>query len=254
MKTVAGKIPFDFIMHAGDISYANGDQPIWDEWGNQMQPLTEVIPYMVAVGNHEDYNLWDAFIYRFKMPAHESGASDGNFYYSYNFGGIHFIILNSERGDFSHSLPQYQWLVRDLASVDRKVTPWVFASFHRPWYCSNMAHPGSGDAMKDSYEDVFYQYKVDISFVGHTHAYERTLPMYKGAVRPDGIVTILNGNGGTHEGSDKHWLPKPVWSAYRETVFGFGIATVYNSSHLHWQMMKAADGVVADDWWFVRNH
>jgi len=188
------------------------------------------------------------------MPASESGASDGNFYYSFNFGPVHFIALNSERGDFSHSLPQYTWLEKDLASVNRAVTPWVFASYHRPWYCSNKAHPGSGDAMKDSYEDLFYKYNVDISFVGHTHAYERTKPIYAGQVDPDGIVTICNGNGGTKEASHPNWLPKPVWSAYRETVFGFGMATVYNSSHLYWQMIRSTDGTVGDDWWFIREH
>jgi hypothetical protein len=254
METFSQQTFVDFIQHAGDISYANGDHPIWDEWQDQMQPLASNIPYMVAVGNHENYDNWDAFAYRFTMPAQESKANDGNFYYSYNYGPVHFIILNSERGDFDHSLPQYQWLESDLASVDRSVTPWVFASFHRPWYCSNKAHPGSGDLMKNSYEDLFYKYKVDISFVGHTHAYERTYPMYQGSVVKDGVVTIVNGNGGTKEGSENNWLPKPDWSAYRETAYGFGTATVYNSTTLRWRMILAADQSVADDWWFYRIH
>lgn len=135
--------------------------------------------FAYLLGNHEQYDGWDAFRFRFEMPAYESGAYDGNFYYSFNYGPVHFIILNSENASFDHSLPEYQWLQKDLASIDRLSTPWVFASYHRPWYCSNKAHPGSGDAMKAAYEDLFYQYKVDISFVGHTHAYERTLPMYK---------------------------------------------------------------------------
>jgi hypothetical protein len=113
------------------------------------------------------------------MPAQESGADAENFYYSFNYGPAHVIALDSERGDFSHQLRQYTWLESELQSVDRSVTPWVLVTFHRPWYCSNTAHPGSGDAMRDSYEDLFYKYGVDVNLVGHTHAYERTKPMYK---------------------------------------------------------------------------
>src|SRR5262249_1758746 len=106
------------------------------------------------------------------------------------------------------------------------------------------------------YEELLYKYGVDINLVGHTHAYERTQPMYKGVEDPNGIVTIDNGNGGDHEHkSDKHWhWPQPSWSAYREAVYGFGIATVYNATHLHWQMMAARELEVHDDVWFVRSH
>lgn len=69
------------------------------------------------------------------------------------------------------------------------------------------------------------------------------------------MVTILNGNGGNHEGLAKEWEnPQPVWSAYRESSFGFGTATIYNSTHLRWQMHRADDGSIADDWLFIRNH
>lgn len=44
------KSPIDFVLHAGDLSYANGKQPIWDEWQNQLQPITTNIPYMVTPG------------------------------------------------------------------------------------------------------------------------------------------------------------------------------------------------------------
>jgi len=248
--------PLDFIIHSGDISYADDNQPLWDDYQNQLQPVTSTVPYMVTVGNHEVFANWEPFTYRFNMPAAESSGTDGNFFYSFNFGLVHFIGLNSERGDFSHTLPQYKWLEQDLANVNRQETPWVFASFHKPWYTTNLADTGSGLAMKAAYEDIFYKYKVDISFVGHIHAYERTTPMYQGAVVPDGVVTIINGNGGTKESDHHHnWVkPHPPWSVARFTHFGIGVATVYNSSTLHWQMIRASDNSVSDDWWFVRNH
>lgn len=35
---------------------------------------------------------------------------------------------------------QHTWLVKDLASVDRTITPWVFVVFHEPYINSNTAH------------------------------------------------------------------------------------------------------------------
>jgi len=245
---------YNFLIHSGDLSYANGYQPTWDDWGNTIQPLANHIPYMASVGNHETFSLWIAFLYRFNMPANESGATEGNLYYSFDYGPIHVIALSSEMPFFWHWLDQYQWLQKDLAKIDRKKTPWVFTTWHRPFYCSNTVHWQSDESMRQSYEDLLYQHHVDISFTGHIHAYERTTPIYNYTVVSDGIVTLVVGNGGNGEGLYPNWRdPKPDWSIVREASYGFGSLTVYNSSHLHWQMIRD-DGTVADDWWFMRNH
>jgi len=209
---------------------------------------------MASVGNHETLSLWLAFLMRFDMPAGESGGSEGNLFYSFDFGPIHFIALNSENVEFWHFLAQYKWLEQDLAKVNRDITPWVFTTWHRPWYCSSTTHQGSSEAMRESFEDLLYKYKVDINFVGHVHAYERTKPIYNWKVVNDGIVTLVVGNGGNNEGLAKHWeQPQPVWSVYRESSFGFGVATVFNATHLHWKMVRAENSTIADDWWFIRH-
>jgi hypothetical protein len=48
-----------------------------------------------------------------------SGASEGNLFYSFEYGPVHFITLSSEAVFFWHSLNQYQWLQNDLAKVNR---------------------------------------------------------------------------------------------------------------------------------------
>ena len=46
----------DFVLHFGDISYARGKGYMWDQWMTQMTRISERVPYMVGVGNHEyDY-------------------------------------------------------------------------------------------------------------------------------------------------------------------------------------------------------
>jgi hypothetical protein len=42
-----------FILHVGDISYADGDPEIWDSFMDSIEPIASRVPYMVAIGNHE---------------------------------------------------------------------------------------------------------------------------------------------------------------------------------------------------------
>jgi hypothetical protein len=68
--------------------------------------------------------------------------------------------------------------------VDRTKTPWLIAILHAPWYNSNSAHQGEGDAMMAAMESTLYAAKVDIMFAGHVHAYERAVSysdLYKAA-------------------------------------------------------------------------
>lgn len=86
------------------------------------------------------------------MPSDISGGL-GNFWYSFDHGMAHFVMFNTETdfpnapdepggqgvedaGPFAPTGTQLAWLKNDLASVDRKKTPWVIAAGHRPWYVS----------------------------------------------------------------------------------------------------------------------
>lgn len=59
--------------------------------------------------------------------------------------------------------------------VDRSKTPWLIAILHAPWYNTNHAHQGNGDAMKADMEEVLYNANVDLLVGGHVHAYERNV-------------------------------------------------------------------------------
>jgi len=64
-----------------------------------MEPLIDSVPIMVVEGNHEieeqaESKTFVAYSSRFAFPSKESGSSS-TFYYSFNAGGIHFIMLGS---------------------------------------------------------------------------------------------------------------------------------------------------------------
>ncbi|KAH1096211.1 hypothetical protein J1N35_013132 [Gossypium stocksii] len=269
-------------------------QPRWDYWGRFMQPLVSKVPLMMIEGNHEieeqiEEKTFAAYSARFAFPSEESGSSS-TFFYSFNAGGIHFVMLGGY-ADYNKSGDQYQWLKKDLAEVDRKVTPWLVATWHPPWYSTYTAHYREAECMRVAVEDLLYKYGVDIVFNGHVHAYERSNRVYNYNLDPCGPVHITIGDGGNREkmaithadepgncpkpsttpdkfmggfcafnftsgpASGKFcWDRQPDYSAYRESSFGHGILEVKNETHALWTWYRNQDayGTTGDVVYIVR--
>ncbi|VFQ65181.1 unnamed protein product [Cuscuta campestris] len=294
----------DLVVLVGDVSYANlyltngtgSDcyscsfpnspihetyQPRWDYWGRYMQPLVSRVPMMVVEGNHEiekqvGNKTFAAYSSRFAFPSKESGSSSP-FYYSFNAGGIHFVMLGSYVA-YNKTDDQYKWLERDLAKVDRKITPWLIATWHAPWYSSYTAHYREAECMRVAMEELLYNARVDLVFNGHVHAYERSNRVFNYSLDPCGPVYITIGDGGNREKmaishadepgncpdpratSDEFvggfcaynftsgpaagrfcWDRQPEFSAYRESSFGHGILEVMNETHALWTWHRNQD-------------
>jgi hypothetical protein len=259
----------------GDLSYAdsaekstfghNCTQRRWDSWGALVEPVFANQPLMVLPGNHEieqegpapaTQTPFLAYQSRFKMPYEDCGAKDGSLYYSFNVGSVHIIMLNSYM-DFGPNSDQFTWLVNDLENIDRRLTPWVVANMHAPWYNSDVHHHDEPEEldMRAYMEPLFRRYRVDISFAGHVHAYERMFPTYQNHTEPGATTYINIGDGGNREGPATGYFPQPEWSAYREPAFGHGRFHVHNATHAHWTWHKNSnqESVVSDDVWLVRN-
>ncbi len=146
-----------FVLHIGDVSYANGFSYRWEEWMTMIEPYSSLIPYLVSIGNHDQVTAMGSsrdpsgnstvrrpgsfhdsggecgvpLDYRFHMP------DSGNrlWWYSFDYGSVHFTQISSEH-NLSHGSVQYAWLQNDLAEVDSLVTPWMIVTSHRPMYTS----------------------------------------------------------------------------------------------------------------------
>jgi hypothetical protein len=254
----------------GDFSYADSaqqstedhpcDQSRWDSWGVMVQPMTTVVPLMGLAGNHEVENeglpppatqeSFVAYQARFFFPAAASGATEGNLYYSFNVAGAHVIMLSSF-SDYSVGSAQYNWLLKDLQMVDRRVTPWLFAAMHAPWYNSNTAHHDEVEetTMRKIYEGIFNTHKVDMVFAGHVHAYERSHPVYNGNVTPGAPTYITIGDGGNREGHADTWYPAQAWAAFQGNDFGHGRLELVNSTYAHWtwHSIMESEATVSDE-------
>lgn len=267
-------------------------QPRWDHWGRFMQILTVTVPTMVIEGDHEiekqaDNLTFTAYNYRFAFPSDESGST---LYYSFNAGGIHFVMLGAYV-PYDKSSDQYKWLERDLFNVNRSVTPWLVAAWHPPWYSTYKDHYREAECMRVQMEELLYKHGVDIVFNGHVNAYERSNRVYNYTLDPCGPVHITVGSGGnemnlTLEHADEPgncpdpsntpdrfmggfcgfnftsgpaagnfcWNEQPEYSAYRESSFGYGILEVKNQTHALWMWYRNQDrySVGADGIYIVR--
>jgi len=73
--------------------------------------------------------------------------------------------------------PQYVWLQEELPKVNRSETPWLIVLMHTPLYNSYNYHYMEGESMRVVFEPWLVQYKVDVVFAGHVHAYERSVSL-----------------------------------------------------------------------------
>ncbi|KAF8397837.1 hypothetical protein HHK36_016762 [Tetracentron sinense] len=258
LQHIAGS-NYDVMLLPGDLSYADLYQPLWDSFGQLVEPLASKRPWMVTQGNHEIEKLpllhpssFSSYNSRWHMPFEDS-ASDSNLYYSFEVAGVHVVMLGSYT-DFDTGSAQYKWLEADLGKVNRERTPWLVVLIHAPWYNSNTAHQGEHEAvdMKKAMEGLLYGARVDVVFAGHVHAYERFTRVYDGKANACGPVHITIGDGGNHNGlASKYMDPQPDISVFREASFGHGQFEVVNASHAVWGWHRNDDDepIVADTVW-----
>lgn len=221
----------DFLILSGDISYANGEQSVWDDYLDSNQRSMSNMPWMMVPGNHEDepgYGF-EAYDIRFEFPS----TSDSDYWHSFDYGPIHFVGFSTEH-DYSAGSEQYQWLESDLGDAvqNREQVPWIIVYGHKPMYTSHDDATHDEDAeLRADLEALFVESGVDLVFWGHDHFYERTWPVidaevqqrgdtddgkvFSGAHAPIHLIVGTAGRG-EYQYSDE----QPSWSAYREQSYG----------------------------------
>lgn len=64
---------------------------------------------------------------------------------------------------------QHSFVLKDLANVNRSLTPWLVVGGHRPFYIdstNNMEPDGDqpvATALREAFEEAFYKYQVPVS-------------------------------------------------------------------------------------------
>lgn len=191
----------------GDNAYPKGTDAEYQAAVFDMYPeVLRQTPVWPTIGNHDIYAAAPAYKPSFTLPiAGEAGgiASGTESYYSYDFGNIHFIVLDSQQSSRAIDGPMLTWLANDLAANDKH---WTIAYWHHPPYTK-----GSHDSdtefrhieMRQNVLPMLEAYGVDLVLGGHSHSYERSKLIdghYGDSTTWNPVTMLLDGGDGDPSG------------------------------------------------------
>jgi len=173
----------DLIMMLGDNAYPNGTD------ANYQASVFDRFPTFLrqsvlwsTLGNHDGTSADSAtqtgpYYEIFTLPRQgEAGglASGTEAYYSFDFGDIHFICLESFETSRAANGAMMTWLANDIAATAKK---WVIAFWHHPPY-SKGSHNSDTETqlieMRQNANPILEAAGVDLVLAGHSHSYERS--------------------------------------------------------------------------------
>ncbi|HEU0010148.1 MAG TPA: metallophosphoesterase [Verrucomicrobiae bacterium] len=228
--------PLDFYLHLGDMAYTRGRDPEFQSRFFEAYDATlRNTVCWPTMGNHEGGTskgtngvgpYYDAYV----LPTRgEAGglASGTEAYYSFDYGRVHLICLDSHDMDRKPTGIMARWLTMDL---QRAKADWIIAYFHHPPYTQG-SHNSDREPqliqMRTHIMPILESYGVDLVLTGHSHIYERSMLMngayetptvaegfifqdHEGDPRKDGpyrksagitpnngTIQVVAGNGGT---------------------------------------------------------
>lgn len=213
-----------FHLLLGDISYANGNQPVWDAYFTQIEPMACQIPVMPTLGNHENERIgpekkrigYVSYLARFALPGVET-------HYTFDYGAARFVAFNSNE---SENQEQLAWLEKTLADArqDKKVR-WLIVYHHHPLFGSTQRR-GDNKGLIAALQPLYDKYRVDLVLQGHDHVYERQYPIRNSQAvstslqvyaQGQGTVYVICGGGG--KSLYKFAPEKPAICATRESTY-----------------------------------
>ena len=166
----------------------------------------------------------------------------GNSYYSWKYASAHFIMVNAY-ASMDPGSQQRHFIETELQRVNRNVTPWVIVVIHTPLYNTFGLHLNDPQilAAKEHLEPLFVQYRVNIVFSGHIHAYSRSHGVTFDKLDPKGPVHITVGAGGRKCEAPFRNRTAEEWVAVRDaTMYGFGMLRIHNSTIAEWDWIHTS--------------
>jgi len=313
--TYTGSNHTDVWLWLGDNVYNDGTDAEYQQKVFNLNGFSDIfsrLPFWPTPGNHDYGIIWQQ-IGLFGLPysnvpienhtgpyydmvtVPEQGEAGGypstlEVFYSFDYGNVHFLSLNSEIFDFTltyqHINRMIDWIHQDLQQNDKDFT---IAYFHQPPY-SKGSH-NSDDvqelvmrAMRERVIPVLEQYDVDIVLCGHSHVFERSFlihghygtsdsfnpsTMLKNGTNgnmnqgnaylkdgksetPDGTVYVVCGNSGSKETDPVSNHPVMIFGDAGTTGIGSFIIDVYKN-RLDGKYLKA-DGTIPDQFTILKKN
>ncbi len=209
-------VPTDAWLWTGDNAYNDGtDQEYQDNVFNVYPEVFKNTVVWPCPGNH-DYGSVDAnnngtYYDIFTLPENaEAGGTPSNEegYYSFDYGNVHFLSLNSEMllSIVTSNTTFTQWLEQDLQNTTQD---WIVAYWHQPPYTKGTHDSDDSfsrsEMMRNNVNPILEQYGCDLVLNGHSHGYERSYlinGLYGKSNTFNAANMIVNGtNGNANDGN-----------------------------------------------------
>ncbi len=221
MRSVSAMHQPDFQIFSGDAVLLGTIQDAWQEWFSNATALA-TMPVVMVHGNHD--NLAVNYLMQIAQPQDDSNERS-ELYFSFDYGPIHFTVLNDTARDMAGSLAgtQLTWMRNDLmrANMNRARVPFIVAVHHKPAFGSSRY---TGDAesefIRRTWPPVFDMYGVDVVFSGHEHVFEISKEL-------DAMGNEVSGRRGTvyitsaGSGAQLYETGMRTWQRYSESVVNF---------------------------------
>lgn len=201
LKQAAAVNP-DVAVLGGDIAYANGDLKnilAWDIWLKRWEDIMVredgvMIPAIIVIGNHEVNKSQDEDPLK-RAPFYFNFFDQGGSTYFTRALGPHAHLIGLDSGHITEFEPQVSFIETALAEGQKK--PFVFASYHVPQYPSHRSFDDARSvSIRNLWQPLFDEYKLDIGFEHHDHTFKRTKPIRANKVDPAGTIYLGDGSMG----------------------------------------------------------
>jgi hypothetical protein len=179
------------VLHTGDFVHhveANHENNLeaFRRFSVATDALGHYAPIYGIIGNHDTGEGWMNYYYY--LQAFEQWGN-GSTYFSFDYAGVHFSILNTElRPDVGKIVgDQWDWLVDDLTNSN---APMKFVFGHKPLYPLN--HIGvsldTDRELRNQLQALFEEHNVTMYGTGHDHLFNR--------MTVNKVLHVLSGGAG----------------------------------------------------------
>ena len=179
-----GSNPTDGIIFLGDNAYNDGTDAEYQTamFENMYEEKLKNTIAWSCLGNHDGHSAdsdsqtgpyYD--IFTFPTNGESGGMPSGTeAYYSWDYGNIHFIALDSYETDRSVGGSMYNWALSDIQNTTQE---WIIAYWHHPPYTKG-SHDSDTESqlvdMRQNFLPMLENNGVDLILSGHSHSYERS--------------------------------------------------------------------------------
>lgn len=176
-----------FTVSSGDQVDLGTTSKQWSYFFNSTNTFMNM-PFMPATGNHED----DGAVLKenFTLPGVPKQDETTGTYYSYDYNGVHFTVLNTNDLDDDKDLSdaQINWLKEDIKGSNAR---WKVVILHKALYANGIYYKDKETvALRQQLSVLLPSLGVDLVLQGHNHVYTRTDVMKANCVVPCNTETV----------------------------------------------------------------